>query len=168
MKLLAVISFSAVMLTAIAAPRAAEFEQQPTEAADPYAIAFRDGQAFADRIEDLRHYYTGKLIRFRLAGLLSAQETAIGIRADQQAAWRAYTNALLALVPDRDTVLHLIGEPQEKPEEMEAFARPQALADTLSAYAARAQTLDKAIADLRATLTPEQLKAARMPRLVNG
>ncbi|TZG33477.1 hypothetical protein [Agrobacterium sp. B1(2019)] len=124
--------------------------------------------ALTDRLDDLRYYYTGKAIRFRLAGMLSAQETAIGIRADQQDAWRAYTNALLSLIPDRDAVLSVIGAPDEDPKGPEAFDRVEALSDALAAKAEKAQVLKRAITDLRAKLTPEQLEAARMPRLISG
>lgn len=124
--------------------------------------------ALTDRLDDLRYYYTGKAVRFRLAGMLSAQETAIGIRVDQQEAWRAYTDALLALIPDRDAVLSVIGAPDENPKGPEAFGRIEALSDALAANAQKAEVLKKAITELRAKLTPEQLKAARMPRLIPG
>lgn len=120
------------------------------------------------RLVALRHTYTGALVRFRLASALSAQETAIGIRPDQQGAWRAYTDALIALVPKRNAVLSLIGAPDEKIEGPEAFGRAEALADALKDYAAKAETLKTAITALRTTLTPEQLEAARVPRLARG
>lgn len=122
--------------------------------------------ALTERLNDLRYYYTGKAIRFRLAGMLSAQETAIGIRVDQQDAWRAYTNALLALIPDRDAVLSVIGAPDEDPKGPEAFSRVEALSDVLAGNAEKAQALKKAITELRAKLTPAQLEAARFPRLI--
>ncbi|WP_052183038.1 hypothetical protein [Rhizobium sp. YS-1r] len=124
--------------------------------------------ALSARLDDLRYYYTGKVIRFRLAGMLSAQETAIGIRADQQDAWRAYTQAVLALIPDREALISVIGGPDEHPEGPEAFGRVEAISDALAVYAGKAQALKQAIADLRSKLTPEQLEAARMPRLIRG
>jgi hypothetical protein len=68
--------------------------------------------------------------------MLSIQETAIGIDAEQQPAWRAYTRALLATVPDRERVLAVIGSPDEAPPQ--AFERADALADALIVYAAKA------------------------------
>lgn len=127
---------------------------------DPYSLQ--------DRLDFVRHHYTGRLIRFRLASALSAQETAIGIRPDQQTAWRTYTNALLALIPKREVVLSLIGVPDENAEDPEAFERAEALADALKDYAAKAETLKAAITALRAALTPEQLEAARIPRFAHG
>lgn len=133
-----------------------------------YRNGFLDIRALADRLDDLRYYYTGKAIRLRLAGMLSAQETAIGIRADQKDAWRAYTEALLALVPDRDAVISVIGAPDEDLKGPEAFGRAEALSDVMAGYADKAQTLKKAITDLRVKLTAEQLETARMPRLIRG
>lgn len=129
---------------------------------------FPDSYALMERLDDLRYYYTGKTIRFRLADMLSAQETAIGIRTDQKDAWRAYTEALLALVPDRKAVVSVIGGPDEDPKGPEAFGRMEALADALAVNAEKGQALKKAIADLRAKLTAEQLEAARMPRFISG
>ncbi|MCM5554125.1 hypothetical protein [Pleomorphomonas sp. NRK KF1] len=134
----------------------------------PVAEAGFDRPYLEGRLAAVRHTYTGALLRFRLASALSAQETAIGIRPEQEAAWRAYTNALIALVPKRDAVLSLIGAPDEKLEGPEAFGRAEALADALKDYAAKAETLKGAITALRATLTPEQLEAARVPRLARG
>lgn len=133
-----------------------------------YEDLLADFYTVADRVDMLRYHYTGKIIRLRLAGMLSAQETAIGIRADQKEAWRAYTQAMLALIPERDTVLSLIGVPDEDPKGPEAFGRAEALSDALSGYADKADALKKAISDLRGKLTPEQLEAAQMPRIVRG
>jgi hypothetical protein len=119
----------------------------------------------AERLDHLRHFYTGKAARFRLAGALSSQETAIGIRADQQDEWRAYTAAMLALVPDAGTVRALAGAPDEDPAGPEAFGRIEALADVLSVYGEKGAALKTAVENLRAALTEEQLEASRFPRL---
>ena len=124
--------------------------------------------AIAGRLDGIRDDYTGKAVRYRLAGLLAAQETAIGIRPDQMEAWRAYSEALLALIPDRATVVSLVGKPDEGPEGPEAFGRAEALSDALVNYADKARVLKQAITDLRAKLTSEQLEAARVPRLTGG
>lgn len=165
---------AAVILTAL--PLAAQAHDAPplmppVEYSDgewPAAQAGFGGPDLEDRLDAVRHYYTGTLMRFRLASVLSAQETAIGIRPDQQDAWRAYTNALLALVPKREAVLSLIGVPDENAEDPEAFERAEALADALKAYAPKAETLKASIVALRAILTPEQLEAARVPRFIRG
>ena len=39
-------------------------------------------------------------------------------------------------------------------------------ADVMLVYTAKAQTLKKAVIELRAALTPEQLEAARLPRIL--
>lgn len=153
---------------AVRADDAAPMEPAGFADGDWPAEAGFDRSYLEGRLAAVRYTYTGALARFRLAGALSAQETAIGIRPDQQAAWRAYTDALLALVPKRDTVLSLIGAPGEKIEGPEAFGRAEALADALKDYAAKAETLKGAITALRAALTPEQLEAARVPRLARG
>jgi len=122
----------------------------------------------AERLEQVRAHYTGVKLRLLLAAALAVQETAIGIEPPQQPAWRAYTKALLALVPERERVLALIGDVSESPEGPKAFGRAEALADTLIAYSAKAQALRQSIDALRATLTPAQLEAARVPRLRLG
>ena len=117
----------------------------------------------ADRLDAIRTHYTGARMRLMLAAFLSIQETAIGIDDEQQPAWRAYTRALLEMVPERERVLALIGSPDEDPPQ--AFERAEALADALIVYGAKAQALKTAIADLRGTLSPAQLDTARLPRL---
>lgn len=134
----------------------------------PAMDGFPGFHVLAERLDDLRYDYSGKIIRFRLARILSTQETAMGIRPDQKDAWLAYTQAVLALIPDRAAVISVIGEPDEDPKGPQAFGRAEALSDVLAGYAGKAQTLKKAIADLRSKLTPDQLEAARMPRLVRG
>ncbi|RVP09917.1 hypothetical protein CN085_27615 [Sinorhizobium meliloti] len=122
--------------------------------------------AAADRLDDLRNDFSDTVIRFRLASMLSVQQTAIGIRADQQDAWRAYTQALLALVPDREAVTVLICAPDENLKGPEALIHAEALSIIVAGYTDKAQVLAKAVDDLRARLTPEQLKTARIPQLI--
>lgn len=174
MKHLRLVSVSAAVLLAALSlnARAEEPYREPpatgVDGGDWPAEAGFDPYSLQDRVDFVRHNYTGTLVRYRLASALSAQETAIGIRPDQQTAWRAYTNAVLALIPKRDVVLSLIGAPDEKAEGPEAFGRAEALADALKDYAAKADTLKSAITALRAALTPEQLEAARIPRFAHG
>lgn len=174
MKHLRLVSVSAaVLLAALSVTARAEepYREPPAagvDSGDWSAEAGFDPYSLQDRLDFVRHHYTGTLVRYRLASALSTQETAIGIRPDQQAAWRAYTNAVLALIPKRDTVLSLIGAPDEKAEGPEAFGRAEALADALKDYAAKADTLKAAITALRAALTPEQLEAARIPRFAHS
>ena len=174
MKHLRLVSISAaVLLAALSLNARAEepYGAPPATAVDggdwPAEAGFAP-YSLRDRLDAVRHHYTGALMRFRLASALSAQETAIGIRPDQQAAWRTYTNALLALIPKREVVLSLIGVPDGNAEDPEAFERAEALADALKAYAAKADSLKAAITALRATLTPEQIEAARLPRFGRG
>lgn len=176
MKKRIIVSIAAAMTSIASLPSVAGAQDAATIAPAPMDRAAGDwsepddfaGHDFGARLDAVRRYYSGKLIRFRLAGMLATQETVIGIRADQQTAWRAYTTALLALVPEREAMLDLIGDVEEDPEGPQAFARSEALADALTAYAAKAAALKQAIAALRSALTPEQLEAARVPRLSHG
>ncbi|MEB2845463.1 hypothetical protein GAO09_23005 [Rhizobiales bacterium RZME27] len=127
---------------------------------------FQHGIAFGERAAFLRDHYNPVRIRVLIASGLSIQETTIGIRTDQQDSWRAYTSAVLAMVPEQQLVSNLFGKEGENPAGPDAFARPEAFADMLLASSAKAETLKRAIADLRAKLSPEQLEAARLPRLI--
>lgn len=175
--------FSVTMATA--APLAASAQEAPlARSPAPLAAARPEGSCeepyveeyapplamLADRLEAVRQNYTGAWLRLMLAAGLSVQETAIGITPEQQEAWRAYTNALLALVPERERVLALLGAAQSKddPKGPEAFGRAEALADTLIAYTTKAQALKAAAANLRGKLSAQQLEAARLPRLRPG
>lgn len=140
-----------------------EYEYEYSRSREP---AFERGFAFGERAAFLRDNYNPKRMRLMMATGLSIQETAIGIRADQQDAWRAYTNAVLAMVPEREAVTSLFGKEGENKDGPDAFARPEAIADMVLANNAKAETLKRAIADLRAKLSPEQLEAARLPRLI--
>ena len=91
-----------------------------------------------------------------LANNLSTTETLIGITADQQDAWRGYTNALLAM-------FERPARPEAKPgAEADAakvpFAREERLIKNSTERAAKAADLSKAIEALKAKLTPEQLQ----------
>ncbi|PVB59579.1 hypothetical protein [Labrenzia sp. 011] len=158
----------AVALPFAAAAQVNPFALQCPEYSPEMPVVFGgypDIHDVAERLDHLRKFYTGKVLRFRLAGALTLQETAIGIRADQQAEWRAYTRAALALVPDAATVRALAGAPDEDPAGPEAFGRIESLADVLSAYGEKGEALKTAIENLRGKLTQEQLEAARFPRI---
>lgn len=91
-----------------------------------------------------------------LANNLSATETLIGITADQQDAWRGYTNALLAMFerPARPDV-----KPGDKADAAKVpFAREERLIRNSTERAAKAADLQKAIDALKGKLTPEQLQ----------
>jgi len=128
--------------------------------------AFERGMAFGERAALLRDNYNPRRMRLILSTGLSIQETAIGIRTDQQDVWRAYTNAVRAMVPEREIVTGLLGREGENEDGPDAFARPEAIADMVLAGNAKAETLKRAVTDLRAKLSPEQLEAARLPRLI--
>ena len=72
------------------------------------------------------------------------------------------------MIPAREKVDGMFGNPDENPQGPEAFGRAEYMADMLSEYGDKARTLKQAITDLRAKLSPEQLEAARLPRLLRG
>jgi|GEM_PF-2990384 len=120
--------------------------------------------AAGEYLEFLRLNYTGAGLRMGLAASLMAQKQAIGIEPEQEQAWDAYADAVLAMVPERETVISIIGEPGSN-DIPEAFARAEAIAASMIDRAGKAEELKAAIGGLRASLTPEQLEAARVPRL---
>lgn len=86
-----------------------------------------------------------------VAGLLAAQEIALGIRADQLDAWRAYAAAVVEMV-DLD--------PLPPPKTPEPFGLSQALATHAVAEGKKAQVLLDARATLVARLSAPQLETA--------
>lgn len=86
----------------------------------------------------------------RLAALLAAAETYVGVRTDQMDAWRTFTDAAIALVPEPPT-----GRP---PAQAEPFARSSEVANRLISEGKKAETLLAAIQQLKAKLTPDQLQ----------
>lgn len=95
-----------------------------------------------------------------IAGLLlSAQETALGIRSDQMDAWRGYTTALIALLPSGE---RLGRRTQEKRRaEAQAFDLVQDMASAPIERAEKARALQEAVSGLKAALTPEQMSMAK-------
>ncbi|OYX75858.1 MAG: hypothetical protein B7Y95_00020 [Rhizobiales bacterium 32-66-11] len=83
---------------------------------------------------------------------LAAMETFIGIRADQFDVWRAYTNAVLALLQPPTP-------PQDEPKPA-AFGRAEAIARRMVEQGAKAQAALDALAALKAKLTEDQLQRA--------
>ncbi|PZQ84031.1 MAG: hypothetical protein DI549_06135 [Ancylobacter novellus] len=95
-----------------------------------------------------------------LAGLLlSAQETALGIRTDQMDAWRGYTTALIALLPSGERLERWRNK--EKRADAQAFDLAQDIASAAIERAEKARALQEAVSRLKAVLTPEQLNMAR-------
>lgn len=125
----------------------------PAEAAGPWAceappFAAGPGPAFDPAAARL------------IAGmLLSAQETALGIRTDQMDAWRGYTTALIALLPSGERLGRWKDE--KKRAEAQAFDLPQDIAGAAIERAEKARALQDAVSKLKAALTPEQMSMAK-------
>lgn len=95
-----------------------------------------------------------------IAGLLlSAQETALGIRTDQMDAWRGYTTALIALLPSGDRLARWTDE--TKRADAQAFDLAQDIAGAAIERGERARALQDAVSTLKTALTPEQMSMAR-------
>lgn len=135
---------------------------------DNGAQAEAAGPTIAEAIGYVLYHYDGARARFRLATALAAQEVMIGIRSDQKDAWRAYTDALLAMLPDGQKIASLRATAREDPKGPPAFMRAEQFADVLASYAPKAEALKKAISELRTRLTPAQLDAARIPAPARG
>ncbi|OZA83530.1 MAG: hypothetical protein B7X76_07455 [Azorhizobium sp. 39-67-5] len=93
-----------------------------------------------------------------VAGLLSAQEIALGIRADQIDVWRAFASAVVDFVA--------VDGPPPPPEQgsrpkPEPFGLPQAIASRAVEAGAKAKAVLDARTALLARLTPAQIERAR-------
>lgn len=91
--------------------------------------------------------------------LLSAQETALGIRSDQMNAWRAYSAALIAFLPSGDQFRHWLDDTQRA--DAGAFGLTENMASAAIARAEKARALQEAVARLKAVMTPAQMDMAR-------
>ncbi|ADH87479.1 hypothetical protein Snov_0142 [Ancylobacter novellus DSM 506] len=91
--------------------------------------------------------------------LLSAQETALGIRTDQMDAWRGYTTALIALLPSGERLGRWTDE--KKRAEAQAFDLAQDIAGAAIERAEKARALQDAVSKLKTVLTPEQMSMAK-------
>lgn len=167
---------TAAAVTALAAPLASQAQAQAQEAvpapvpgAQP-APAMIPAPAGAPRTEAPSPELDGMALR--LAGKLSAAEIFLGITAEQESAWRAYTSAVLALAepptpPAPAGMAEQSGATRETGVAPAAGATPPLMSELLArqmvARAQEAQTLLDAIQGLRGALTPEQLaKLARI------
>ncbi|BCP51386.1 hypothetical protein K32_00030 [Kaistia sp. 32K] len=128
------------------------------------AFAQPDSATTGDR-GDMRRQHDGKhwghgarseRIQMRIAQHLNTVETLIGIRADQQDAWRDYTNAVLAMFqrPARPDA----SADEAKDAAKAPFAREERLIAITTERAAKAADLQKAIDALKAKLSQEQLQ----------
>lgn len=100
--------------------------------------------------------------RLIVGALLAAQETAIGITPAQLPVWRAYTVAVIGILPTGERLA--AWQAQQAKEPRKPFAVPEAISDALLAKAEGARKLKDAITALRAALTPEQMKLAELPQ----
>lgn len=91
--------------------------------------------------------------------LLSAQETALGIRSDQMDAWRSYTTALIALLPSGERRGRWTDE--KKRAEAQAFDLAQDIAGAAIERAEKARALQDAVSKLKTVLTSEQTSMAK-------
>ncbi|MEZ2133030.1 MULTISPECIES: hypothetical protein [unclassified Sinorhizobium] len=139
---------------------AAQTGEMPMDLLPPFPRGFHGGHFTGERLAFLRDHYDPARLRLRIAGLLAAQETVIGIRSDQHDVWQAYSQAILAMIPEKAQLDAVMVKPGERSE---AFGHPEAIADALIAYADKAASLKQAIANLRSRLSPEQLERARFP-----
>lgn len=98
-------------------------------------------------------------VRLMASLLLSAQETALGIRTDQMDAWRGYTSALIGFLPSGDRLGHWLDATTRT--DLQAFGLAQDMAGAALARAEKARVLQEAVARLKAVLTPEQMDMAR-------
>lgn len=163
---------TAAAVTALAAPLASQAQEAvpaPVPGAQP-APATIPAPAGATRTEAPSPERDGMALR--LAGKLSAAEIFLGITAEQEGAWRAYTSAVLALAeppapPTPTGTAAQPGAPREPGVAPATGATPPLMSELLArqmvARAQEAQTLLDAIQGLRGALTPEQLaKLARI------
>lgn len=132
---------------------AAEGQGAPAGPADPVLCepALPDDEAWPA--------FDPVMVRLFVGMLLSAQETALGIRPDQQEAWRGYTTALIAFLPTGDGIRRW-ADP-EKRAKAGAFDLADDVAGIALARAAKAQALKDATARLKAVLTAEQMETSR-------
>lgn len=91
--------------------------------------------------------------------LLSAQETALGIRTDQMDAWRGYTTALIALLPSGERLRRWSDEKTRA--EAQAFDFAQDIAGAAIERGDKARALQDAASKLKAVLTVEQTSMAK-------
>lgn len=98
-------------------------------------------------------------VRLIAGMLLSAQETALGIRTDQMDAWRGYTTALIALLPSGERLGRWTDE--KKRAEAQAFDLAQDIAAAAIERGEQARALQDAVSRLKTTLTPEQMSMAK-------
>ncbi|UXN02852.1 Spy/CpxP family protein refolding chaperone [Bartonella sp. HY406] len=141
--------FSTMMVGALALPGLAFAAPDAPKPTAPHAEQAPVGNGPRGHAGEERH-------ALRMAERLSAIETAIGIKSDQLDSWRAYTAALVGLMPEpphadkapRD------GETADGPKELILGER---MADRMIEQAEKAKAFKKAAEELREKLTPEQL-----------
>lgn len=129
----------------------------PREAATPDACSAAAAMAHAGG-----EAFDPARARLIVGALLAAQETAIGITPAQLPVWRAYTVAVIAMLPTGERMA--LWQAQQIKEPRKPFAVPEAIADAVLSKAENARKLKDAIAALRGALTPEQMKLAEVPQ----
>lgn len=99
-------------------------------------------------------------MRLIAGAFFASQASAIGIRADQQAAWTDFTTAAIKMLPTDEDIERLRALQKGNPT---SFDVAEKVAEGVIARSAAAQQLKAATEALLDILTPEQIDRAELP-----